>query len=97
MSGRAHRDNASMTTKGLFNYKPVDACGEGPLNSDPTAFSMSLALLLEEPHQHLRRTSCARVQESSQLPQRVTRPSPGRPVSKTEKTANAPKKGLIKL
>lgn len=25
-----------MTTKGLFNYSAADACGESPLNSDPS-------------------------------------------------------------
>ena len=35
-SGRGHRDNVSMTTKGLFNYSAADACGESPLNSDPS-------------------------------------------------------------
>lgn len=35
-SGRGHRDNVSMATKGLFNYSAADACGESPLNSDPS-------------------------------------------------------------
>lgn len=34
-SGRGHRDNVSMATKGLFNYSAAEARGESSLNSDP--------------------------------------------------------------
>lgn len=35
-SGRGHRDNVSMATKGLFNYSAAEARGESSLNSDPS-------------------------------------------------------------